>query len=156
MVVVVLPPGVQGLLGVDETQEPALRQALLSEPPIEGLDEGIVAGLAGPAEVELDAVPVRPVVEGAPGELGAVVERNHARHRSLERDAVQGGGDVRAREPQAHDEAEALPRVGVQNRQHPDRLPGAERAPCEGDLREPVEWVQPERARTTTRYTRRR
>jgi hypothetical protein len=41
-VVVVLPPGVQRPLGVLETREPVLREALSPHGPIERLDEAVV------------------------------------------------------------------------------------------------------------------
>jgi hypothetical protein len=42
LVVVIVPPRAQRGLDVDETQEPMLREALLPESAIEGLNEGIV------------------------------------------------------------------------------------------------------------------
>src|SRR4030095_8719052 len=42
----------------------SLVQALVPKVPVEGLEEGVVHGLAGSDEVELDAAAVRPGVEG--------------------------------------------------------------------------------------------
>src|SRR5215471_939132 len=91
MVVVVNPPGVQRLLGVDETQEPMLREALLPKPAIERLDQGIVPGFTGSAEVEVDLVPVGPVIQGARGELGPIVDGDRRRPATFGRNPLQVG-----------------------------------------------------------------
>ena len=48
-------------------------QALAPKRAVEGFDEGVVDRLRGPAEVQLDPVPVRPVIQRLRRELGAVV-----------------------------------------------------------------------------------
>ena len=46
-------PGCHLLLGILQVQEPVLVQALLPEPSVERLDEGVVRGLPGLVEVQL-------------------------------------------------------------------------------------------------------
>ena len=48
------------LLSIIQGQEPVFIQALLAEPPIEGLDEGVVLGLPLPAEVQGQRCSVEP------------------------------------------------------------------------------------------------
>ena len=50
---VVSAPGFHLLLGILQVQEPVLVQALLPEPSVERLDEGVVRGLPGLVEVQL-------------------------------------------------------------------------------------------------------
>jgi hypothetical protein len=46
--VVVLPPGVQFLLGVSQVQEPVLIEAFNPETPVEGLNQAIVSRILDP------------------------------------------------------------------------------------------------------------
>ena len=60
--VVVSAPSLQLFRRVCKRQEPVGVQTLGPEAAVEGLDEGIVGRLAGPAEVEGDAVGIGPEV----------------------------------------------------------------------------------------------
>jgi hypothetical protein len=54
-------------------------QALVAEPPVEALDEGILDGLARSNELEPDVGRILPRVHRAADELAAVVRRNRGR-----------------------------------------------------------------------------
>ncbi len=64
MLVVILSPNLDHLLGVFERQEPVLVQALLAELPVERFDERVIRGSSWPAEVKFDAVEVGPPIQG--------------------------------------------------------------------------------------------
>jgi hypothetical protein len=49
------------------------RKTLTSHAAVEGLADAVVDRFPGTAEVELDAIPVRPVVQGCGGELRPIV-----------------------------------------------------------------------------------
>ena len=71
---VVIPPPVLDLgLCVAETGEPVIVQALVAEPPVEGLDVAVLDRLSGSDEVDGHARGIGPRVEGLPCELRAVV-----------------------------------------------------------------------------------
>ena len=59
--------------GVVKVHEPVRVQALGPELAVEGLDEGIVGGLAGPAEVQDDALLIGPQIKVPRDELGALI-----------------------------------------------------------------------------------
>jgi len=71
--VVVLAPAFDRLPRVSEGEKPILIQALLSQSTIEAFNESIVCRLAGPAELELHTMTMRPGVERLGDELAAVV-----------------------------------------------------------------------------------
>src|ERR1019366_2465314 len=73
VVVVVLPPYVEHNLGFSESGKPMLRETLSSQAAVEGFAHAVIDRLARPAVVELDVIPVRPVIERRRRELGAVV-----------------------------------------------------------------------------------
>ena len=73
VVVVVLKPGFQLDPGFREGCEPMTRETLTPQAPVERLADAVVHRLARPTEVELHAVPVRPVIERGRRELGPVV-----------------------------------------------------------------------------------
>src|ERR1700687_2443855 len=62
-----------------EAEEPVGVQALGSELAVQGLDEGVVRGLSGSAEVERHVVHEGPQIELLADELGAIVESNGLR-----------------------------------------------------------------------------
>ena len=64
---------------VVEAHEPVLVQAFRPELAVEGLDERVVRWFAGPAEVERDAVGVRPQIQVAGDELAALVDADRRR-----------------------------------------------------------------------------
>jgi hypothetical protein len=94
MLIVVPPKRVDLLLRVLERREPMDVQALLSKPAIEGFDRGVVRRLAAAAEVEDDAVGVRPEVHRGADELGAVVAVDPLWQSALESHALERGGDL--------------------------------------------------------------
>jgi hypothetical protein len=59
--------------GVGKRQEPVCVEALVAQATVERFDEGIVGRLAGPGEVERDAILVGPAVERLRDELGAII-----------------------------------------------------------------------------------
>ena len=61
--IVVSSPGFHLLGSVLRGQEPVLVQALLTEASVERLNEGVVRGLPGPAEVQLHPVQAGPLVQ---------------------------------------------------------------------------------------------
>jgi hypothetical protein len=60
-----------------------LRQALLPDPGVERLDERVVRGLPGAAEIQPDLVPVRPLVRRVRRELRPAVHADDGRQRAL-------------------------------------------------------------------------
>jgi hypothetical protein len=113
LVVVVVAPRIQRGLDVDETQEPMLREALLAKPAIERLDQGIVPRSARPTEVELDPVPVGPMVQGPRGELGSVVDGDRRRRLALGGNPPEVRGNFATRKAGLGHQAEAFAGVGV-------------------------------------------
>src|SRR5262249_16836575 len=106
--VVVGPPDLDLRARVREVDEPVLVQALVSKLPVEGLDEGVVDGFAGPDEVELDATAVRPGIERGAGKLGAVVDDDPPGQRAARGQAVKDAGDPEAGEPVVDLDGQAL------------------------------------------------
>ena len=72
--VIVLAPVFDRLPRVSEGEKPILIQALLAQSTIEALDESIVCWLTWPAELELHAVTVRPIIEHLGNEFAAIVD----------------------------------------------------------------------------------
>jgi hypothetical protein len=70
----------------------------LPEPTVELLDEGIVARSARSAEVELDSVPIGPVIEPPGGELGPIVAAYRPRRLTCGDDPSEVSRDIPARE----------------------------------------------------------
>src|SRR5689334_3276017 len=66
-----------------------LIQAFLSQPPIKGLDRGMVGRRAKSTECQLDAAAVRPFVERLRDELRAIVDLQDLRKRMGLRQALQ-------------------------------------------------------------------
>lgn len=71
--IVVEAPRLDGVPGLCQTEKPVFVEALVPEPAVEALHIGILVRLARLDEVQLNAVGVRPTIEGAPDELGAIV-----------------------------------------------------------------------------------
>src|SRR5262249_45251405 len=67
-------------------------QALVAQASVVGLDERIL-GFAGPDKIELHPTLIRPVLEGARGELRTVIDGDRARPRPSAQDAIEGLGD---------------------------------------------------------------
>jgi hypothetical protein len=60
--------------GIGQRQEPRLVQALVPESTVEALDACVLDRLAGRDEAKADSMDVRPLVQGLPDELWAVIE----------------------------------------------------------------------------------
>lgn len=69
ILVVVSEPNLHLFGRVGKRQEPVLVQALGPEPSVEDLDEGVVGGLAGPREVQSDALGIGPEIQVARDEF---------------------------------------------------------------------------------------
>ena len=63
--VVVVPPVFYACPGLLDGEEPVLIEALLSQPAIEGFDEGIIGGRARSADDEFHAALVCPGIHGS-------------------------------------------------------------------------------------------
>lgn len=72
--VVVSAPSFQLFSRIRKRQEPVSVQARGPEASVEGLDEGVVRRLAGPAEVQGDAMSVGPQAQVPGDELLALVD----------------------------------------------------------------------------------
>ena len=67
---ILLPaPRLDDAPGFLDAAEPVLVEALGSQLPVEGLDDPVVGGFAGTAEVELHPLPMDPLVHSMAGEL---------------------------------------------------------------------------------------
>ncbi len=71
--IVVYPPSFNELPSVSEGEEPVLVQALVSEPAVEALDEGVLDRLAGLDEAQSDAPFIGPLVKRPAGQLNPFV-----------------------------------------------------------------------------------
>ena len=69
MVVVVLLPRGERLLGLGEIDKPMHREALSPQRAIEGCADAVVDRFAWPGKVETCVVPIRPLIEGGGGGL---------------------------------------------------------------------------------------
>lgn len=78
MIVVVLPSA-HNRAGVLEAPEQGLVEALVAQPAVEALDEGVPLGLAGGDAVPLDVVDLVRLQDRRRCRLGAVVADNHQR-----------------------------------------------------------------------------
>jgi len=82
MLVIVPSPIIDLRSRVVSRLEPVGVQTLLPEPVIEGLDHGVVRGLAAPTEVERHPVRVRPQIHLATDKFRAVVAVGRSRYPS--------------------------------------------------------------------------
>lgn len=126
-VVVVDPPGFDGLASIGQADEPALVQAFVAEPPVEAFDVGVLHGLARLNEGERDAAGVCPLVERAPGELGAIVHHDRLRQSADAGQPIERSDDPCAGQREVHLERGALPRVVIDDRQRAEPPPVGER-----------------------------
>src|SRR5262245_11447708 len=81
MLVVVEAPGFDLLPGILERDELMHVQALVAQAAVERLDVRVLHGVAGMDEGERHAAAIRPVLECAGRELGAMIHRDRARAR---------------------------------------------------------------------------
>ena len=75
--VVVVTPVFDDASGVVQVHEPFQVQALIAHLAIEGFDDAVLCGFSRLDEVQLDLVPVGPLVQSAPGELRPIIDLNH-------------------------------------------------------------------------------
>src|SRR5262245_31720622 len=109
MVLIVGPPKrVDLLLRVVDGREPMHVQAFFPEPTVERFDGRIVRGPAATAEVEYDAVRVRPPVHRGADELTAVIAVDALRQAPLEAQTRQRRDDIPATEPVPDVDRQAL------------------------------------------------
>src|SRR5262249_31865278 len=117
MVVVLLAVAPEHGLGVGERRKVMLREALSSYAGIEGLDRRVVGRFPRPAEVERDAVRVRPLIERPRGELRAVVALDRRRQPARAGDAGQDLRHVAAAEVAGGIERDAFAGVRIDQRE---------------------------------------
>ena len=79
IVVVVSAPSVQLFGHIRKRRKPVGVQALRPEAAVKDLDEGVVRRLAGPAEVQGDAMGIGPQVQVSGHELGALIDSDRLR-----------------------------------------------------------------------------
>jgi hypothetical protein len=77
--VVIHPPRFDLAPRVLDRQELIGVQTFVAQLAIEGLDEAVFYGLPGPDEVEQHTSLVRPLIENAGSEFGAVIDRDRLR-----------------------------------------------------------------------------
>lgn len=95
-------------------------EALIAQPAVERLDEGVLDRAPGTDEVESDASSVRPGMEMAPREFGSVVERHDARLTALRDDTIEHQRHPRYREMCGCLEGQTLAREDVEHREDPE------------------------------------
>ncbi len=78
-VVVVVPPCAQHRPSMAEAAEQGLVQALVSQPPVEALDEGVLGRLAGRDIVPLDPALLRPAQDGRGGQFRPIARQEGGR-----------------------------------------------------------------------------
>jgi hypothetical protein len=118
--VVVSAPSLQLFGRIRKRQELVCVQALGPEAPVEGFDEGVVRRLAGPAEVQGDAVGIGPQVQVPGDELGPLIDPDGLRIAQPAAGPVQGLDHVfrPVGEPRIDHRREAA--EGVDHGQDPD------------------------------------
>ena len=92
--VVVPAPILYLFSGVRKTQEPMRVQAFNPKPAVERFDECVVGRLAWSAEVERDAMPVRPEIQIPRYKLGPLIDADCRRQSNLSGDLLQDVDDV--------------------------------------------------------------
>src|SRR3989304_115382 len=76
MAIVIDPPPLDDPPRVGQAEEPVLVQALVAQPAVEALDEGVLHGLARLDEAQRDPLLVGPLVERFARQLGPVVQHD--------------------------------------------------------------------------------
>ena len=92
-------------------------QTLRPELAVEGLDEAVIGGFAGPREVQNDIVGIGPEIEIPGDELTAVVDPDRSGIAGVGTDAFQGLNDVLSAVGEAGIGRRTEPRMGVDNGQ---------------------------------------
>ena len=101
VVIVIHPPGFQYGLRLGERSELMHVQTLVTQPPIERLNKRIFHGFAGSNEVELDAPPIRPILESTGLEFRPMIDRDGARPLALSQDVIKYVTHQRSRHPKS-------------------------------------------------------
>ena len=107
--VVFLPPSFDLLLGLGERGEVMLVQALVPQLAVETLDEAVLDRMAGPDEIEPNALRARPLIERQADELGPVVAHDCLRPSAHEQQRVEGFDDARGGQRALHQQERGLP-----------------------------------------------
>ena len=87
--IVVLPPGLDGVAGITETKEPMAIQTLITEPSLETLDEGVLDGFAWLDEAQPHSALIGPLIERLPCQLRAIVQDDLVGDTALRRQSLQ-------------------------------------------------------------------
>lgn len=90
--VVVIPPAPDLVAGVLQGPEPVQVEAFVPEPAVEGLDVGVLDGLAWLDEAQADAGALRPFEHRPAGAFGSIVEDDLLRQAELEGEFVEEPG----------------------------------------------------------------
>jgi hypothetical protein len=101
--------------------------ALVAQHAVEGLDVGVVDGLTGKDEYELDAAVMSPGIERPAAELGAVVHDDLSRQSALFGEPLEYADDASAAQTEVELECGTLPRAGIDDRQNTKRSVPAHR-----------------------------
>lgn len=120
--VVVSTPILQLFAGVGKAHEPVGIQALRPELAVEGLDEAVIGGFAGPREVQNDIVGIGPEIEIPGDEPTAVVDPDRSGIAGVGTDAFQGLNDVLSAVGEAGIGRRTEPRMGVDNGQDAEHI----------------------------------
>ena len=105
---------------MSQRREEGLIQELVSQPPIEAFDEGVLDRLARCDVVPFHLGPIRPLQDRVAGELATIVADDHLRLASSLDDPVQLTGNPQAGKRRIGDERQALPGAIVDHRKHPE------------------------------------
>src|SRR6185503_16266804 len=121
--VVVLLPASQLLPHILEREEHFHIQTLITETPIETLDEAILDGLAGPNKVQLNTVAVGPGIHDATSKFAPVVHGDGSRRSPLSDHRLQRLRHLLPCERLVGDQTQAFPRELVHDGQDPKPSP---------------------------------
>jgi hypothetical protein len=124
------PDGVVGLLptldehlGLEQGVERLPLQELVSELSVEALHVAVLPRRPRLDVQRLHADPSKPLPYARGGELASIVAADVLRHAPTHEQITQPLQHVLARELLGHVDRQALPRVLIHDRQHPDRTP---------------------------------
>lgn len=107
--VVVYPPGFDDAPGVTETVEEMLVQALVAQPAVEALDEGVLCRLSRRDVVPLNAGLAHPFQDRMTGQLRAIVGDDHLRSTPPGDEPGQFPGDPHAGQGDIDDHGQGFP-----------------------------------------------
>ena len=123
MLIIVPPKRIDLLLRILQRGKPVRVQTVLAKSPIERFDHGIVRRFAASAEVEDDAVGIRPQVHRRADELGAIVAVDALRQPSLKSQPLERRRDIVATHALTSVDRQALARERVDHGQRPEATP---------------------------------